>query len=59
MQEIATFVTADRPGAGFYEEAARLYEVIAADVEGPRVETAALEAFCEKVGASTGDSPRA
>ena len=48
MEEIAAFVGADRPGAGFYEAAARLYEEIAADFEGPRVETAALDAFCGK-----------
>ena len=48
MEEIAAFIGADRPGAWFYEAAARLYEAIAADFEGPRVETAALDAFCEK-----------
>jgi hypothetical protein len=48
MEEIAAFVGADRPGAGFYETAARLYEGIAGDFAGPRVETAALDAFCEK-----------
>jgi 3-hydroxyisobutyrate dehydrogenase-like beta-hydroxyacid dehydrogenase len=48
MEEIATFIGADRPGAGFYMTAARLYEGIAADFEGPRVETAALDSFCEK-----------
>ncbi len=47
MEEIAAFVGADRPGAGFYETAARLYEGIAADFAGPRVETAALDAFCD------------
>nr|WP_294544937.1 DUF1932 domain-containing protein [uncultured Rhodopila sp.] len=52
MQEIADFIGADRPGAGFYEAAARLYEMIAADFEGPRVETTTLDAFCGKV---TGD----
>ena len=52
MQEIAAFINADRPGAGFYETAARLYEVIAADFEGPRVETAALDAFCGKATGS-------
>ncbi len=49
MEEIATFVGANRPGTGFYEAAARLYEGIAADFEGPRVETDALDAFCGKV----------
>ena len=48
MEEIATFVGEDRPGSGFYEAAARLYERIAADFAGPRIETAALDAFCEK-----------
>jgi putative dehydrogenase len=48
MEEIAAFVGADRPGAGFYKTAARLYEVIAADFAGPREETAALDAFCDK-----------
>jgi 3-hydroxyisobutyrate dehydrogenase-like beta-hydroxyacid dehydrogenase len=52
MEEIAAFIGADRPGAGFYEAAARLYEAIAADFAGPRVETAALDAFCEKATAS-------
>jgi len=46
MEEIAAFVGADRPGAGFYEAAARLYEVIAADFTGPREATAALDVFC-------------
>jgi 3-hydroxyisobutyrate dehydrogenase-like beta-hydroxyacid dehydrogenase len=49
MEEIAAFVGADRPGAGFYDAAARLYETIAVDFEGPRVETEALDAFCAKV----------
>lgn len=48
MQEIAAFVGADRPGAGLYEAAANLYEVIAADVAGPREETKLLDAFCDK-----------
>ena len=51
MEEIAAFVGADRPGTGLYESAARMYEVIAADFEGPRVETAALDAFCQKAKA--------
>jgi 3-hydroxyisobutyrate dehydrogenase-like beta-hydroxyacid dehydrogenase len=50
MQEIATFVGADRPGAGFYGAAAGLYEAIAADYAGPNVETAALDAFCDRAG---------
>jgi 3-hydroxyisobutyrate dehydrogenase-like beta-hydroxyacid dehydrogenase len=48
MEEIAAFVGEDQPGSGFYETAARLYEQIAADFEGSRKQTAALDAFCEK-----------
>jgi putative dehydrogenase len=48
MEEIGGFVGADQTGDGFYEAAARLYQKIAADHEGPNVETAALGAFCEK-----------
>ena len=48
MEEIAAFVGPDQPGSGFYEAAARLYERIAADFEGPHVQTSALDAFCEK-----------
>jgi putative dehydrogenase len=48
MEEIAEFVGPDQPGDGFYQSAARLYEAIAADFEGPQTETAALDAFCEK-----------
>jgi L-threonate 2-dehydrogenase len=48
MEEIAAFVGDDQPGSGFYETAARLYEQIAADFEGSRKQTAALDAFCEK-----------
>jgi len=48
MQEIAAFVHEDPAGAAFYNAAAQLYERIAADFEGPRVETAALDAFCGK-----------
>jgi L-threonate 2-dehydrogenase len=48
MEEIAAFVGGDQIGSGFYEAAARLYEEIAADFEGPRKDTAALDAFCEK-----------
>lgn len=50
MEEIAAFVGPGEPGDGFYQSAARLYEQIAADVEGPASETAALNAFCEKAG---------
>jgi 3-hydroxyisobutyrate dehydrogenase-like beta-hydroxyacid dehydrogenase len=48
MEEIASFVGEDEPGSGFYEAAARLYEKIATDFEGPRQQTAMLDAFCEK-----------
>jgi 3-hydroxyisobutyrate dehydrogenase-like beta-hydroxyacid dehydrogenase len=51
MEEIAAFVGEGRPGDGFYQSAARLYEAIAADFAGPRTETAALDAFCEKAKA--------
>ena len=37
--------------AGFYQAAARFYEAIAADFEGPRAETSALDAFCDKAKA--------
>ena len=39
-----------RPRAQFYQAAARLYERIAADFEGERKETAALDAFCKSQG---------
>ncbi|MEA2741341.1 MAG: hypothetical protein QOH05_4648 [Acetobacteraceae bacterium] len=48
MDEIATFVGQDQLGSGFYEAASRLYEEIAEDFDGPREQTAALDAFCEK-----------
>ena len=48
VEEIAAFVGEDQPGSGFYQSAARFYEAIAADFEGPRAETSALDAFCEK-----------
>jgi 3-hydroxyisobutyrate dehydrogenase-like beta-hydroxyacid dehydrogenase len=50
MEEIAAFVGPEHTGSGLYEAAARLYENIAADFEGPRAETASLEAFCKKAG---------
>ena len=50
MEEIATFIGEDRPGAGFYASAARLYEAIAADFAGPRQDTAALDTFCSMAG---------
>ncbi|MDR3533780.1 MAG: DUF1932 domain-containing protein [Rhodopila sp.] len=51
MEEIAAFVGEDQPGAGFYQAAARLYEEIAADYNGPRAQTGALDTFCEKATA--------
>jgi putative dehydrogenase len=48
MDEIATFVGQDQLGSGFYGAASRLYEEIAEDFDGPREQTAALDAFCEK-----------
>jgi 3-hydroxyisobutyrate dehydrogenase-like beta-hydroxyacid dehydrogenase len=48
MQEIAAFVSADRPEVGLYEAAAKLYEMIATDFAGRREETAMLDAFCDK-----------
>jgi putative dehydrogenase len=50
MEEIAAFVGPGQTGDGFYQSAAALYERIAADFEGPRAETTALDAFCEKSG---------
>jgi putative dehydrogenase len=51
MEEIAAFVGPGQTGDGFYQSAAALYERIAADFEGKRAETGALDAFCEKSGA--------
>jgi 3-hydroxyisobutyrate dehydrogenase-like beta-hydroxyacid dehydrogenase len=48
MQEIAAFIGAGNPGAGFYHAAADLYEGIAADYDGARHDTGALDAFCAK-----------
>jgi putative dehydrogenase len=48
MEEIAAFVGDDRLGAPFYTAAAALYETVAADYDGPRQETDALDAFCTK-----------
>ena len=50
MEEIAAFVGRDQPGDGLYQSAARLYQEIAADFEGPRIATRALDAFCERSG---------
>jgi putative dehydrogenase len=48
MEEIAAFVGQGQIGDGFYQSAARVYEKIAADFQGPRVETRTLDAFCKK-----------
>jgi 3-hydroxyisobutyrate dehydrogenase-like beta-hydroxyacid dehydrogenase len=48
MEEIAAFVGPGQTGDGFYQSAAALYERIAADFEGGKVETSALDAFCAK-----------
>jgi len=48
MEEIAAFVGEDPAGAKFYQGAAELYERIAADYDGPKKETAMLDAFCAK-----------
>ncbi|WP_428489758.1 DUF1932 domain-containing protein [Rhodopila sp.] len=48
MEEIAAFVGPDQTGDGFYQSAARLYRRIADDFDGPRSETKALDAFCDK-----------
>ena len=50
MEEISRFVGEDPAARQFYEGAARLYERIAADFEGERTETAALDAFCKPKG---------
>jgi 3-hydroxyisobutyrate dehydrogenase-like beta-hydroxyacid dehydrogenase len=50
MEEISAFVGEDPAGAQFHQAAARLYERIAADFEGPNKETAMLDAFCAKKG---------
>ena len=50
MEEIATFVGEDPAAAQFYLGAARLYERIAADLDGSQDETNALNAFCAKKG---------
>ena len=50
MEEIATFVGEDPAAAQFYLGAARLYERIAADLDGSQDETNVLNAFCAKKG---------
>lgn len=47
MEEISAFVGEDPAARAFYQAAARFYERIAADYEGPNKETAALDAFCK------------
>ena len=46
MEEIEAFVGDPKLGAPFYAAAARLYETIAADFDGPNAETGALDNFC-------------
>jgi putative dehydrogenase len=48
MEEIAAFVGPEQTGDGLYQSAARLYERIATDFDGPGTETSALNTFCEK-----------
>jgi len=50
MEEIAAFVGEDPAAGQFYQGAARLYERLAADFEGGRKETGALDAFCKPKG---------
>ena len=45
LEEISAFVGEDRPEHAMLEAAARLYERIAADVEGEKKETGALDKF--------------
>jgi L-threonate 2-dehydrogenase len=49
MDEIAAFVDEDPAGSDFFHAAARLYAQLAGDFAGPRAETGALDAFCDKV----------
>jgi 3-hydroxyisobutyrate dehydrogenase-like beta-hydroxyacid dehydrogenase len=48
MEEIAAFAGEDRAAGATFDAFARLYERIAADVDGEGRETAALTAFCHK-----------
>lgn len=48
LDEIAGFVGADRPESAMFSAAARLYEVIARDVEADNRETALLDAFLKR-----------
>ncbi|MDR3536451.1 MAG: DUF1932 domain-containing protein [Acetobacteraceae bacterium] len=48
MEEIAAFVGEDAAARDFYMAAARFYERIAADFDGPNEETAAMDAFCKE-----------
>jgi L-threonate 2-dehydrogenase len=49
MDEIAAFVGEDPAASEFFHAAARLYARLATDFTGPRAETGALDAFCDKV----------
>lgn len=48
LDEIASFVGKDYPEHEMFAAAARLYERIAADLEGDKKEIAAMDKFCEK-----------
>jgi putative dehydrogenase len=48
MEEISTFVGEDPAAKQFYLAAAKFYERIAADFDGPNKETAAMDAFCKE-----------
>ena len=50
MQEIAAFIGPNEAGDGLHQAVAELYQRIAADFAGPRLETTALDLFCEKSG---------
>ena len=45
LEEIAAFVGDDHPEHAMLDAAARFYERIAADVEGEKKETGAMDAF--------------
>ncbi len=48
LDEISTFVGKDYPESAMFAAAARLYERIAADLEGDKTEIAAMDKFCGK-----------
>jgi 3-hydroxyisobutyrate dehydrogenase-like beta-hydroxyacid dehydrogenase len=49
MEEIATFVGEDPAAKEYYLAAAKFYKRIAADFDGPKKETAAMDAFCKEL----------